>query len=452
MKGPPTDQASWPPDPRRLLATLEELLAIEALDLATALDQACQRVAEALHADKVDAFLHDPASASLVAIGTSPTPMGRKQHAIGMDRLPLANGGREAAVYRSGEPYATGQADQDPQQLRGVVDGLGVRSTLIVSLAVSGEQRGVLLAASAQRDVFGPDDLAFLGAVAGWVGMVAHRAELVARIATDARAQGQRTAADEVIATLAHDLGNLLAPVKGRLQLLQRRAIREERARDADDGAAALLAVDRLIALMRDLLDSSRLEQGLFALERQPDDLAELVRATAAALATPETAIAVDTPDEVIVVMDASRIRQALENLLVNACKHAPGAPIHVGLTIETSPTGANAVVTVADQGPGIPPAARARLFERFARGPESGGLGLGLYLASQIVAAHGGQLTLDPQTTIGAAFRLTLPLDDAAAAVNAGAVAGLLTTRVAEPDGRADAAPARRDREHPGV
>lgn len=402
------------PDPLRLLATLAALLAIEALDLTAALNEACQRVADALAADKVDAFLHDPAADTLVAVGTSPTPMGRKQHAIGMDRLPLANGGREAAVYASGEPYATGRAEQDTQQLRGVVEGLGVRSTLIVSLAVGSGRRGVLLAASGQPDLFGPDDLAFLAAVARWVGMVAHRAELVAQLTTDAREQGRQGAADELLATLAHDLGNLLASVKGRLQLLQRRAIREERARDAADGAAALATVERVIALMRDLLDSTRLEQGLFALERQPGDLAELVRATAAALAGPETAIAVDAPDEMIVVMDASRIRQALENLLVNARKHAPGAPIHVGLTTAATPTGANAVVTVADQGPGIPPAMRVRLFERFARGSESGGLGLGLYLASRIAAAHGGQLTLDPDSAVGATFRLSLPLADA--------------------------------------
>ena len=401
------------PDPLRLLATLAALLAIEALDLTAALNEACQRVADALAADKVDAFLHDPAADTLVAVGTSPTPMGRKQHAIGMDRLPLANGGREAAVYASGEPYATGRAEQDTQQLRGVVEGLGVRSTLIVSLAVGSGRRGVLLAASGQPDLFGPDDLAFLAAVARWVGMVAHRAELVAQLTTDAREQGRQGAADDLLATLAHDLGNLLASVKGRLQLLQRRAIREERARDAADGAAALATVERVIALMRDLLDSTRLEQGLFALERQPGDLAELVRATAAALAGPETAIAVDAPDEMIVVMDASRIRQALENLLVNARKHAPGAPI-IGLTTAATPTGANAVVTVADQGPGIPPAMRVRLFERFARGSESGGLGLGLYLASRIAAAHGGQLTLDPDSAVGATFRLSLPLADA--------------------------------------
>src|SRR3954449_9214118 len=76
----------------RLLATLERLLAIEAVDLATALDRACQLVAEALRADKTDAMFLDPTTDTLIAAGTSPTPMGQKQRAIGMHRLPLANG------------------------------------------------------------------------------------------------------------------------------------------------------------------------------------------------------------------------------------------------------------------------------------------------------------------------------------------------------------------------
>ena len=61
-------------------------------------------------ADKVDAALYDSTTESLVAAGTSHTPMGRKQHTIGMNRLPLANGGREVDVFLTGVPYATGQA------------------------------------------------------------------------------------------------------------------------------------------------------------------------------------------------------------------------------------------------------------------------------------------------------------------------------------------------------
>ena len=404
-------------DGNRLLVTLEQLLAIDETDLHGALDRACHMVAEALRADKVDATLYDSSTETLIAAGTSDTPMGRKQHAIGMNRLPVANGGREVDVFLTGVPYATGQADQDPGQLRGMTEGLGIRSAIMVPLEVAGTRRGVFLASSARPNFFTEDDVRFLEAVSRWVGMVAQRAELTERIATEAREQGRRVAADELIATLAHDLGNLLAPVKGRIDLLKRRARREDRQRDLRDIEEAARAVDRVVALVADLLDSSRLEQGLFALNRQPVDLVDLVRETCAALTTNSMPIRVEVSDQdVVLAMDPNRIRQALENLLSNAIRFSPaGAAVVVELDVDSSGAESWAVVTVTDQGPGIPPELFPRLFDRFARGPGSSGLGIGLYLASRIVAAHGGTLTADPDATIGARFQMKLPLADAA-------------------------------------
>jgi two-component system, OmpR family, sensor kinase len=408
--------ASGGPAGNRLLATLEQLLAIDETDLHRALDRACHMVAEALRADKVDAALYDSTTESLVAVGTSHTPMGRKQHAIGMNRLPLANGGREVGVFLTGVPYATGQADQDPGQLRGMTEGLGIRSAIMVPLEVAGTRRGVFLASSACPDFFAEDDVRFLEAVSSWVGMITHRAELTERIANEAREQGRRVAADELIATLAHDLGNILVPIKGRIDLLQRRARREDRTRDLRDVEEAARAVDRVVSLVADLLDSSRLEQGLFALNRQPVDFVDLVRETCAALTTNTVPIRVDVSDQdVILAVDPNRIRQALENVLSNAIKFSPvGAAVVVELDVESAGAGCWTVVTVTDQGPGIPSELFPRLFDRFARGPGSSGLGIGLYLASRIVAAHGGTLTADPTPTIGAKFQMKLPLADA--------------------------------------
>jgi two-component system, OmpR family, sensor kinase len=408
--------ASSAPDGNRLLATLEQLLAIEETDLHGALDRACQMVAEALRADKVDAALYDSSTETLVAAGTSHTPMGRKQHAIGMNRLPVANGGREVDVFLTGVPYATGQADQDPGQLRGMTEGLGVRSAIMVPLEVAGTRSGVFLASSARPNFFTDDDLRFLEAVSRWVGMVAQRAELTEQIATEAREQGRRVAADELIATLAHDLGNILVPIKGRIDLLQRRASREDRQRDLRDVEEASRAVDRVVSLVADLLDSSRLEQGLFALNRQPVDFADLVRETCAALTANSVPIRVDVSrQDVVLAVDPNRIRQALENVLSNAIKFSPaGAAVVVDLDVESASAECWAVVTISDQGPGIPPELFPRLFDRFARGPGSSGLGIGLYLASRIVAAHGGTLTADPTPTIGARFQMKLPLYDA--------------------------------------
>ena len=82
----------------RLFDTLVHLHAITSPELRPALDEAANLVAEALTADKVDIFLHEADSDSLVALGTSQTPMGRRQHALGLDRMPLANGGRAVVI------------------------------------------------------------------------------------------------------------------------------------------------------------------------------------------------------------------------------------------------------------------------------------------------------------------------------------------------------------------
>src|SRR5215212_703680 len=91
----------------RLLETLQQLLLIQAPELRPALDQASSLVSTALRAEKVDVFLYEAATDSLVAMGTSDTPLGQRQYQLGLNRQPLANGGPAARVFRSGESYLT---------------------------------------------------------------------------------------------------------------------------------------------------------------------------------------------------------------------------------------------------------------------------------------------------------------------------------------------------------
>src|SRR4051812_385988 len=86
----------------RLLDTLQRLLVILSPELRPMLNEASTLVGVALRADKVDVFLYDAKSQSLVAMGTSATPMGRRQHAIGLNRQPIANGGAAVRVFESG--------------------------------------------------------------------------------------------------------------------------------------------------------------------------------------------------------------------------------------------------------------------------------------------------------------------------------------------------------------
>jgi signal transduction histidine kinase len=338
--------------------------------------------------------------------------MGRHQIALGLDRLPVSNGGRTAQVFQTGEPYRSGQVEQDPDELRGIKYGLHVRSAVAVALEVNGTRRGALQVDSAQPDHFSGEDLTFLEAVARWVGLLLYRAELVERITLEAAATARRVAADELVTILAHDLRGPLTALKGRVAMTKTRAEREGHHANQVDARAMQRAVNRLERMISDLLDTARLDQGIFALTPELVDLATLARETAALLQTPAGDITVQTPDELCVEVDPQRIRQVLENLLTNARTHSPdGAPISLDVRAETRGDGAWAIVTVRDTGPGITPDVLPTLFTRFAAGRGSKGLGLGLYLARGIAEAHGGMLTVDSTPGNGASFRLALPL-----------------------------------------
>lgn len=149
---------------------------------------------------------------------------------------------------------------------------------------------------------------------------------------------------------------------------------------------------------------------------REPVDLLALAEGEVSRLrgGHPERQIVLDAVPEPLVMMgDPSLLARLLGNLLDNAALHStPGGAIRIAL----ARAGQHAVVTVADDGPGVPPARGERIFERFYRGPEASrrgvpGSGLGLPIARWLAELHGGSLTLDPEPTDRARFRLSLPL-----------------------------------------
>ena len=398
----------------RLLATLERLLELPATEVKVTLSQAAQLIAEVLAADKVDIFFHDNTNETLVALGTSDTPMGRKQKAIGLDRLPMANGGRVVEVFLTGISYLTGHADQDPEELPGVKVGLDIRSSAITVLEAGTQHRGVLLASSATEEFFSEQDLRFLEAVARWLGIVLHRAELIERMKQEAVEQGRRLAAEELLTIMAHDLRNYLTPLKGRLTLVEWRARRDNREQDLRDVGAANHTLRLLERVISDLLDLARLNQGIFVVTPEPVNLVEVVQVVVPAFQTEETEIQVNTPTEVTLPVDPERMRQVLENLLANAITHAPKhTPIEVRITIERRGDGPWVLLTVSNQGTGISPERIATLFHPFVAGTQSTGLGLGLYLANRIAQAHDGTLTVDSPEGQGVHITLALPVEE---------------------------------------
>jgi two-component system OmpR family sensor kinase len=169
----------------------------------------------------------------------------------------------------------------------------------------------------------------------------------------------------------------------------------------------------RLAELIGDVLDTSRIEAGTFTYRFSDVDVAALVHEAVAAAAVGQDEVPVTAevaPSVPSVRGDADRLRQVLTNLIDNAVKYSPeGSPVEV----RVAPYDGVVDISVADRGPGIAPADRRLIFEKFGRvsgGGSKPGTGLGLFIARSIAQAHGGTLEVTSTPGRGATFTLRLP------------------------------------------
>ncbi|WP_343048065.1 HAMP domain-containing sensor histidine kinase [Cellulomonas humilata] len=224
----------------------------------------------------------------------------------------------------------------------------------------------------------------------------------------------------QFVADASHELRTPLASIRGYAELVRR---------SPDEmPVSALQAMSRveseslrMTALLEDMLLLARLDAGR-PLASEPVDLTVLAidAVTDAHAAGPDHDWRLDLPagddlEDALVVGDDHRLRQVLANLLSNARLHTPAGST---VTVHVRRAGHQVVIQVADDGPGIPPALRESLFQRFTRGDASrnsasGSTGLGLAIVHAVVTAHGGTITVDsgPGTT----FTVTLPAAPAA-------------------------------------
>jgi len=397
---------------QRRLDLLEQLLRLPGGDMKATLSHASDAIAGISGADKVDAFLYDPARDSLVAVGSSTQPLSARQRQLGLDVLQLSNGGSTVGVFKTGETYLNNAVAQDTNELPGIRDALKVRSEIGVALDIGGARRGMIMLASLRADFFTPEDARFMETVAPWIGVVAHRAELAAEIARNATEAGRRAGAEELITVLAHDLRNYIAPMNMRLNVLRMRAGEDNREDELRDLELLGRSIDRLGELINDILDVSRLDQGVFGIQPRRIELSGLVREIVASFESAQHSIrlTVQQGDDIHVSGDTVRVRQCVENLLANAIQKSPTTgTINVFVRRHHRELQPLAIVEVIDEGPGIPAEQMARLFDRFAT-DRPHGLGLGLYLAQRIARLHGGDLTAESSPGRGARFTLSLP------------------------------------------
>jgi signal transduction histidine kinase/DNA-binding NarL/FixJ family response regulator len=296
-------------------------------------------------------------------------------------------------------PGAEAQAAPDPAPV--------LRYTLVVPLAGRGAVVGALALASARRPTAAEAAAAEeLGAMAG---LALHNATLYAR------AQRATRMRDEVLGVVAHDLRNPLMAIS-----MYAHVVRDAGLPAEQDGWMQVLLrnVERMNALIQDLLDVSALDAGRLRVRPEPCSAAPLLAEALQLLERPAheagvrlaRRMAADVPP---VLADRERVLQVLSNLVGNAVKFSPaGASVEVSVAEREG----EVVFSVRDQGQGIAPEDLPRVFDRFwqGAGTRRGGAGLGLAIARGIVESHGGRIWVQSTPGAGSTFFFTLPASPA--------------------------------------
>lgn len=234
--------------------------------------------------------------------------------------------------------------------------------------------------------------------------------------AARARLQELDDLKSDFIAITSHELRTPVAAVRGFVDTLRRR-----RGDLTEDEIREFLDIihdqsDRLVRLVEDLLDVSRLEAGHLTLECEEVDVGDLLSRCVTGMGEAASRIHVreDPGSCSTIVADPERLGQVLTNLLGNALKFSPPtAPVELG--VDAAAPG-EIVFSVRDQGPGIPESEHAKIFERFKQADSpatqnSHGVGLGLYITRELASAMAGSVTLTSEVGAGTTFRVTIPV-----------------------------------------
>jgi PAS domain S-box-containing protein len=324
-------------------------------------------------------------------------------------------------VLRTGKPQLVPEIDeamleaaaQDDEHLR-IIRGLALRSAVAVPLKARDRVLGAITILSAESGKrYGRQDLELLEDLGRRAAVAVDNARLYRQ------AQEALKLREEFLSIASHELKTPLTSLQLQVQILER-LMRQQATSDLASSRAAKILngadrqIKRLSRLIGDLLDVSRIARGRLDLEPSSVDLvalsAEVVDRFRAEAASAGVEVVLAAPvGEVAGSWDTFRLDQVITNLVSNAIKYGAGHPI----AVEVTATNGVARLKVQDRGIGIAPEHQERIFNRFERMTSAhsyGGLGLGLYIANQIVEAHGGTIRVDSTPGEGSTFTVVLP------------------------------------------
>jgi signal transduction histidine kinase len=423
LHGPVPIPPAAPRDPVAELRFLHQILrlATTARTWEELLGTVVDGTRDALHASVSSLYLLDRDGERLTLVATN----GLDRHHIGRAKIRLGEGitGRVAA---SRQPIAISDVRADDRFLwvRGLDQRRFVTSMLSVPLTWRDQVVGALNIQTESRHEFGDEDIAQLSAIADLLAGIVEKGRLQREAeAQVAQLQALDHARSELIALVTHELRTPLAVVRAYTDLLAEepsldgRMSRDpvRRATRSAWHSGTLEQIERLDRLVDAILDSVRVVPDQPPV-LQTIDLHHLVGEMLADVAPllHRHPTVVGATRQLSVTADATRLRQVLEHLLENAVKYAPPES---RIELDWSLVEGVARIGVSDEGPGIPPEWREKIFEPYARRETSTarGSGIGLFAARRLAESMGGRLWCEPAASGGAKFVLALPAAAAA-------------------------------------
>ncbi len=304
---------------------------------------------------------------------------------------------------------------QDDPTRAALYEEFGAKVVIAVPVVADDRVFGVLAIYSAYRPLFNQEETEVLQIVASQAAVSLE----VRRFAEETSALAAREEAtqlkEEFLSAAAHDLRTPLTTILGQAQLLQRRLQRDP------DAAVGPVSVNRIVGeaqrmreLIDNLLDATRADQPAYVEVSEPVDLVRLVSDEADRITSDHHHVWIECEPGIVVEGDARRLRQLVQNLLDNAVKYSPGGG-DIGIRLQADES--EILLSVRDDGIGIPPQLLPRLFERFWRADEGGartsaGMGLGLYICRRIVEGHRGRIwATSGGAGAGSKFWVALPV-----------------------------------------
>lgn len=387
--------------------------------------------------EKIGRVLNAPRCSVVLVEGTGPRTArvvaSRESPRMTSLQLDLAKYPELRRALETRQPIYVEDATLDPlmDEVRPQIEPLGVKSILVQPLICQDDLLGALfLRLSRTEMTFGREEQEFAMAVSAALANSVRNARLHSalkrkrdelesayvdryRELTEAnrRLKELNQVKDEIIAVCSHDLRAPLQVLLGHGRILLDGKLGAEEKMSAE---AIVRQGKKILGLVESLLERGKGEQARVSIEPALLDVAELCKEASNDLAIlakeKKITLRPETPESLMVLGDEVKLREVLQNLISNAIGHAKSSVAIYAQRIKR-PDGDAARITVRDDGPGIPKAQVALVFDKYRHGP--GGIGLGLAICKEFVELHGGEIYAENPDGGGCAFVFTLPLTD---------------------------------------